>query len=250
MKAGFFFIFASENFIMDWHSIIDFFLDPYRNTPFIYIGLEFIAAAFGILSVWFAKKENIWVYPTGIISTGLYVYLLSRWQMYGDLIINIYYTLMSIYGWYMWLKPADATQERRRITRVSHKDKFLAASIFVFTSALVIFVYRYYGVMPDLGLTESFSYFWEHFRSGRLAELKKVTPYLDTFTTGAAFSAMFLMALKKLESWHLWIAVNIVSVPLYFIKGYGFTGIQYFIFLVLAFQGLRSWKRKLQGKDA
>ncbi len=232
-----------------WHQVVDFFLDPYRHTPALYIWLEFIAAAFGILSVWFAKKENIWVYPTGIVSTGLYVYLLSRWRMYGDLIINIYYTLMSVYGWYMWLKPVDESHERRHITRVSHKDKLLASGIFVFTSALVIFVYRYYGVMPDLGFEDNVRYFWENFSSGSLQALKKVTPYMDTFTTGAAFAAMFLMALKKLESWHLWIAVNIVSVPLYFIKGYGFTGIQYFIFLILAFQGLKEWKKKLSAGE-
>jgi len=227
--------------------VIDFFLDPYRNTPWIFIALEFTAAALGILSVWYAKKENILVYPTGIFSTGIYVYLLSRWQMYGDLIINIYYTLMSIYGWYMWLKPVDENHPVRPITRASLKDWAVALAIFIFTSAFVIAVYRHYDVIPkELGLKEAWDYYWEHLRRFTLADLKKITPFMDTFTTGAAFAAMLLMAWKKVESWHLWIALNIVSVPLYFIKGYGFTGIQYFIFLILAFQGLREWKRKYQ----
>jgi len=224
--------------------IIDFFIDPYRGTPTLYIVLEFAAALLGILSVYYAKKENILVYPTGIVSTSLYVYLLSRWQMYGDLIINIYYTLMSIYGWYMWAKPVDKQHHHRPITRTTPREWLMAAGIFLFTSGFVIAVYRYYKVMPALGLTDSLAYFWEHFRTGRLADLKKITPFLDTFTTGAAFAAMLLMAWKKLENWHVWIALNIVSVPLYFIKGYGFTGIQYFIFLILAFQGLREWKTK------
>jgi len=230
--------------------IIDFFIDPYRDTPWIFILLEFTAAALGILSVWYAKKENILVYPTGILSTGIYVYLLSRWQMYGDLIINIYYTLMSIYGWYMWLKPVDKEHHVRPITRATLKDWIVAGAVFAFTSAFVMWVYRHYGVIPqDMDLKESWTYFWEHLKSFRLEDLKKITPFLDTFTTGAAFAAMLLMAWKKVESWHLWIALNIVAVPLYFIKGYGFTGIQYFIFLILAFQGLKEWKRKWQNQQ-
>ncbi len=225
--------------------VIDFFVAPYRETPAFFTVLEFTAAFLGILSVWFAKKENIWVYPLGILSTGIYVYLLSRWQMYGDLIINVYYTLMSIYGWYMWLKPVDKSHRKRFITRASVKDWLVASVVFVFTSLFVLAVYGYYDVIPVQNFKESWHFFVENLKTLRLESLRKITPFLDTFTTGTAFAAMLLMAWKKWESWHLWIILNIVSVPLYFIKGYGFTGLQYFIFLVLAFQGLREWKLKL-----
>ncbi len=232
-------------------TLIDFFISPYRNTPAIYIVIEFVAMAFGILSVYFSKKANILVYPTGIISTALYVYLLSKWQMYGDLIINIYYTLMSIYGWWLWSR--DVNPETHRLTRISRctkKDCLYTFLIFVFTSIFVIAVYKYYGVMPKgMGIKESFHYVMEHLKSGSLAQIRQITPYLDTFTTGAAFAAMWLMANKKLESWILWIIVNIASVPLYFIKGYGFTGIQYFIFLVMAFYGYKEWKQMLQNQE-
>ncbi len=232
------------------NEIINFFTSPYQNTPTIYIVIEFIAMAFGILSVYFSKKANILVYPTGIISTILYVYLLSKWQMYGDLIINIYYTLMSIYGWWVWSRIIDKdTNQHISITKSIKKDWILTFAIFVFTSAFVIFVYRYYNVMPNsLGFKESIDYAWSHLSTGKLQEIKKVTPFLDTFTTGAAFAAMWLMANKKLESWILWIIVNVASVPLYFIKGYGFTGVQYFIFLVLAFYGYKEWKNKMKVK--
>jgi len=233
------------------HEIINFFTAPYQQTPVFYIIVEFVAMAFGIISVYYAKKENILVYPTGIISTVLYVYLLSRWQMYGDLIINIYYTLMSIYGWWVWSRIVDdKSQKHIPITKCSQLDWLKTLGIFVFTSLFVIWVYRHFNVMPnELGFKESVSYAWQHLSSGSLVEIKKVTPFLDTFTTGAAFAAMLLMATKKLESWIVWIVVNIVSVPLYFIKGYGFTGIQYFIFLVLAFYGYKEWKKFLaEGK--
>ena len=226
--------------------LLDFFIEPYKNAPIINIILEFIAALFGIISVFYAKKENILVFPTGIISTALYVYLLSQWNLYGDLIINIYYTLMSVYGWYMWSKIIDQEKHHIPISRTDKKDKFKTLGIFIFTSIFVIVVYRYYNVMPNnLGFSESISYAYTNMTSGNLENFRKITPYLDTFTTGIFFAAMWLMANKKIENWIFWIAGNIVSLPLYFIRGYGFTGIQYTIFLILAFQGYIAWKKSL-----
>jgi nicotinamide mononucleotide transporter len=230
-------------------NLVHFFLEPYQGAGTLNILLEFTAAVLGVVSVFYAKKENILVYPTGIISTGIYVYLLSQWNLYGDLIINIYYTLMSIYGWYMWSKVIDAEQHHIPVTETNSADKLKSLGIFVFTSIFVIAVYRYYNVMPNtLNFSESVSYAYGKLSSGSLKDFRMATPFLDTFTTGAAFAAMWLMANKKLESWIFWIAVNIVSVPLYFVKGYGFTGIQYFIFLVLAIYGYKEWKTSLNKK--
>ncbi|MFT4800444.1 MAG: nicotinamide mononucleotide transporter [Flavobacteriaceae bacterium] len=231
------------------NTIVDFFIEPYQNAATINIVLEFIAAVLGIVSVFYAKKENILVYPTGIISTGLYVYLLSQWALYGDLIINIYYTLMSIYGWYMWTRISKKSHKSLKISRTNNLDKVKAFAIFVFTAIFVIVVYRYYNVMPDLNFTESISYAFQKISSGSLVEFRKATPYLDTFTTAAAFVAMWLMANKKIENWTFWIITNIVSIPLYFVKGYGFTGIQYTIFFVLAFLGYKEWKKNLNKQN-
>ena len=226
--------------------IIDFFLEPYKTASTINILLEVFAASFGVLSVIFARKENILVYPTGIISTGIYVYLLSQWNLYGDLIINIYYTLMSVYGWYMWSRVIDDKQNHIPISRTHTIDKLKAFGIFAFTSVFVIVVYRYYNVMPnDLNFSESVTYAYSNLTSGSLEHFRKATPFLDTFTTGVFFAAMWLMALKKIENWTLWILGNIVSIPLYFVKGYGFTGIQYLIFLGLAILAYKEWKKSL-----
>lgn len=228
------------------NEILNFFLEPYQSATTLNISLEFIAAVFGVVSVFYAKKENILVYPTGIISTGIYVYLLSQWNLYGDLIINIYYTLMSIYGWYMWSKIIDDKQHHIPISRTNTKEKLQTFGIFLFTSVFVIAVYRYYNVMPNhLNFTESVNYAITNMTSGNLTDFRKITPFLDTFTTGIFFAGMWLMANKKLENWTLWIAGNIVSIPLYFVKGYGFTGIQYIIFLILAVQGYFEWKKHL-----
>jgi nicotinamide mononucleotide transporter len=228
------------------NELINFFTEPYQTASALNISLELFAAIFGVASVLYAKKENILVFPTGIVSTAIYVYLLSQWNLYGDLIINIYYTLMSIYGWYMWSKIIDDKQHHIPISRSNKTDKIKAFGIFTFTSVFVIFVYRYYNVMPNnLGFNESVNYAITKLTSGNLDNFREGTPYLDTFTTGIFFAGMWLMANKKIENWLLWIAGNIVSIPLYFVKGYGFTGIQYTIFLILAIQGYYAWKKNL-----
>lgn len=227
-------------------NLISFFIEPYKAASALNIILEVLAATFGVLSVIFAKRENILVFPTGIISTGIYVYLLSQWNLYGDLIINIYYTLMSIFGWYMWSKIIDDDKNHIPISRTSGLDKLKAFGIFLFTSIFVIVVYRYYNVMPnDLDFRESVNFAISNLTAGDLERFRTATPFLDTFTTGIFFAAMWLMALKKIENWTLWILGNIVSIPLYFAKGYGFTGIQYFIFLILAIQAYQQWKKSL-----
>lgn len=229
------------------NEIIDFLVEPYKTATTFNILLEFLAALFGVISVFYARKENILVYPTGIISTAIYVYLLSQWTLYGDLIINIYYTLMSLYGWYMWSRIIDDNQNHIAISRTNTIDKLKATGIFVFTSAFVIIVYRYYNVMPsDLGFSESVNYALRQLGSGDIGKFRTATPFLDTFTTGIFFAAMWLMANKKIENWTLWIIGDIVSIPLYFVKGYGFTAIQYTIFLGIAILAYFNWRKIIE----
>lgn len=201
------------------NQIFDFFLEPYRTATTLNIVLEIFAVIFGIASVIYAKKESILVYPTGIISTIIYVYICYQFTLYGDLIINIYYTFMSIYGWYMWTHLIENHQIQ--ITRTTKKDKLKALGIFASTALFVIFVYLYFN------------------------RFDRITDYFDTFTTGIFFAAMWLMANKKLAHWSLWIVGNLISIPLYFIKGLGFSGIQFTIFLILAYQGYNAWKKSL-----
>lgn len=228
------------------NQIIDFFLEPYKAASALNIILEFLAAAFGVASVVLAKKENIWVFPIGIISTGIYVYLLYQWTLFGDLIINIYYTLMAVFGWYMWSKLIDKKKIHIPISKTNLKDKLKAIGIFLFTSIFVIIVYRYYNIMPNsLNFNESLNFVFSNLTSGNIEKFRLAIPFIDTFTTGIFFAAMWLMALKKIENWTLWIIGNTASIPLYFVKGYGFTGIQYLIFLILAILAYKQWKKSL-----
>ncbi len=225
--------------------LFDFFLAPYKEATGLDICLEFAAAACGIASVWFAKKEKIWVYPTGIISTIIYIYICYKFILYGDMIINVYYSIMSIYGWYLWTRVRENT--RLEISRTNFLDKLKTILIFMFTAVFTYVVYVQYDVIDKhLDVQETIDLVFSSF--GSLAEIKTITPYLDTFTTGIFFAGMWLMAKKKIENWMFWIFGNIISVPLYFVKGLGFTAIQFTIFLILAIFGYIEWRKTLKNK--
>lgn len=199
-------------------TLYDFFLSPYAEATWQDILLEVTAVIFGLLSVLFARKGNIWVYPTGIISTMIYVYICYKVGYYGDLIINIYYTMMSVYGWILWVNMSEGSP--LKITWCKRKDWVIALVITMLSMLFVVGVYIYFNKFES----------WLN--------------YVDVLTTGLAFGSMWLMAKKKVENWLGWLMADVISVPLYFAKGLGFTGIQFMIFLILAWQGYQIWKKE------
>ena len=199
--------------------LIDFLIQPYISVSISDILLEIIAASLGVVSVIFAKNENIFVFPTGIISTVIYVYICYKFILYGDMIINIYYTLMSLYGWYIWSFKVSVNN----IIISTSKVIDFVKGIFIFLSTIMIIscVYMFFDRM------------------------NYITDYLDIFTSAIFFTAMWLMANKKIEHWIFWIVGNMISVPLYYVKGLGFSAIQFTIFLILAIMGYKEWRKKL-----
>ncbi|SHJ46656.1 nicotinamide mononucleotide transporter [Arenibacter nanhaiticus] len=201
-------------------SIIDFFLGPYSTTSLYDIFLEFLVFFFGIASVIYAKKKNILVFPTGLVATAISVYLLYKAGYFGDMTLNFYYSIMSIYGWYYWSrKKGDKTV--LPITRTTTKEKLIGILLFLLT---VIITYAVY-IGFDHGI--------------------ETVNYIDIFTSGLFFTAMWYMAKKKLENWTLWIIADIITVPLYAYRGLGILSLQYLIFTVLAVQGYYSWKKDI-----
>lgn len=200
--------------------MIEFLFSQYKDYPNYLIALELIAVGFGIISVWFAKKNNILVYPTGLVSTLIFVYILLEFQLYGDLIINIYYSIMSILGWYLWSRTKNGTDEYP-ISMMTKKDFFISLLIFVVTLLFVVFVYVFFDKFTD----------W--------------TAYVDALTTGLFFVGMWLMAKRKVENWILWIVADVISIPLYFHKGLTFSSLQFSIFTILAILGYLEWKKRL-----
>src|SRR3569833_173693 len=166
--------------------------------------LEYIAVFSGIASVWFSKKENIWVYPIGLINTIIYIYLSFKYHLIGEASVNFYYTVMSIYGWVLWAKK-DRHQHLIVHIRFSNRKEWMQQILFI----LFFYVVVYFSLV----------YLKHLFASGAI-------PWADAFASATAYTGMWLMAKKKVESWYWWIATNIASIPLYFVKGYVFTSFQ------------------------
>jgi nicotinamide mononucleotide transporter len=184
--------------------------------------LEFVAVFFGIISVIYSKKENVLVYPTGIINTALFIYLCFSWNLFAEASLNFYYTAMSIYGWYNWAQKKDG--ETISITSSSIKQHVIWFTFFIICWAIL------YVVLIKF--------------------TKSNVPLADSFASSTAYTAMLLMAKKKIEHWWWWIVTNIASIPLYYNKGAAFTSLQYVVFLILAVLGLIAWHKKLNTNKA
>lgn len=184
---------------------------------------EFIAVIFGLLSVWYARKENVWVYPTGIINVLIYVYLCFHAGLYADMGINAFYFLMSVYGWYRW-------------TRKDKESHHLPISI----------MNRYQWIYAVVAMIA----FFFILRYVLIQYTDSTVPEFDSFTTALFIVAMWLMAVKKVENWIFWIIGDALVIPLFAYKGLVFTGFQYIVFLVLAIMGLIEWRKRYQNAVA
>jgi len=204
--------------------IFDFLFSQYSEYDTLDIILEIIAAVFTILSVWYSKKNNVLVFPTGMICTAIFVYLLLKWGLLGDMMINAYYFIMSVYGWYVWTRKVDETHVTP-ITRTTLKEKKLSVVIFIGTALFVFIIYKAFDKWTN----------W--------------TAYADTLTTAIFFVGMWLMAKRKIENWIFWIVGNIITVPLYFYKGLTFSSIVYFILIIIAIYGYLAWKKHLDSNQ-
>jgi nicotinamide mononucleotide transporter len=187
---------------------------------------EYIAVFAGIASVWYSKKENILVYPVGLINTITYVWISIEGHLFGEASVNFYYTVMSIYGWVLWAKKDEHKQHVTIITS-SNKKEWLQQLLFFSIFYIAIFF--------------ALTYIKRSFAPGAI-------PWADAFASASAYTGMWLMAKKKVESWTWWIVTNVASVPLYFVKGYVFTSIYYLVLLVIAVFGLLEWKQRAKGE--
>jgi nicotinamide mononucleotide transporter len=185
--------------------------------------IEAIAVISGIVSVWYSRKENILVFPTGLLNTIIYIYLSLKGHLLGEASVNLYYTIMSLYGWYLWTRKNQTNQEFiLQITNSNTKERIQQFLFFASVYAIIYFSLVY--------LKKSFA--------------PEAIPWADALASASAYTAMWLMAKKKVESWFWWVLTNIASIPLYFIKGYTFTSVQFIVLLILAIAGWIEWSRK------
>ena len=200
--------------------IMDFFIEAYSNTSFTMMLLELIAFVFGIVSVIYAKKENILVYPTGIICTVITMYILLEAEYFGDMMMNLYYSSMSVYGWWNWSRIKNDSS-KIEITYTNYRERVTAIILFFVTMIITYTVY-----LVNIPTIE-----WIN--------------YIDILTSGIFFVAMWFMANKKIESWIFWIIGDVITIPLYSYRGLGLLSMQYLIFTILAIQAYNQWKKSL-----
>jgi nicotinamide mononucleotide transporter len=203
---------------LNFSEILQQFIEGIKQTTW----LEYVAVLFGIASVWFSRKENILVYPVGLINTIIYIYLSFKGSLFGEAAVNLYYTIMSIYGWVLWTRK-DREQKPVVVISWSNKKEWINHLLFFSVFFIIIFALL--------------TYLKKEFAPGAI-------PLSDAFASATAFTGMWLMAKKKVESWYWWIATNIASIPLYFVKQYVFTSVYFFILLIMAVWGLVEWTRR------
>lgn len=201
--------------------VYDFFLSSYTDYSRIDIILEFLAFWFGIISVVFAKKQNILVYPTGIICTIITMYLMYKVSLLGHILVNLLYTIISFFGWWNWSRREN-NDLVVKVSKFTSNDLTKSLLIFFFIVFVAYFAHDFFATNFE----------------GQIKEL-------DILTSGIFVTAMWLMANKKLENWILWIIGNVITIPLYLSSDKIILSIQYVIFTILAIQAYIQWKKSL-----
>ncbi len=183
--------------------------------------LEWLATLLGIACVWLAARRHIWTFPTGIASVTLLGIVVFEARLYSDALLQAFFVAANLYGWREWLRARGAAGEVR-VEMLSGRWRALV------TIAIIVATLGWGAAMRFL-TDASF-------------------PWWDAAIAAASVAAQLLMARRRLENWHLWIAVDLASIPLYLAKGlYLFAGL-YLIYLALAIIGLVQWRRALHAE--
>jgi nicotinamide mononucleotide transporter len=191
--------------------------------PMSYV--ELLGTVFYLWSVWLISQRKVLTWPIGIVSVLLYMVLFYQIRLYSDMIEQIYYLGMSIYGWWRWSRPKLASEEGLSVRYSSSRKVVLVASVTIAVSLVVG------AVMSQI-----------HTLLPTLFPDKASFSYLDALTTIMSFTAMWLMAQKRIESWYYWVIVDIVGIWLYYyVKGVKFIALLYIILLFMAINGFISW---------
>jgi nicotinamide mononucleotide transporter len=190
--------------------------------PISYV--ELIATLFGLISVYFASRANILTWGTGVVNEVFLFILFFQVQLYADMFLQIYFFVVTFYGWYKWNSKTAET----KISDTSFRNK-------IFITVIILIGTMISGLL----FTNIHLYLPEYFK------LQAAYPFADSFIMVSSIIATILLAKKKIETWYLWISVDLVCVVLYYEKGVYFLSLEYFIFLGLASFGLYHWKKQL-----
>lgn len=189
--------------------------------------IEFFGTVFGIWCVWLTTKAKILSWPIGLLGSVLYVFLFYQIQLYSDLFEQIYFIVTGFIGWYAWLRHKKDINKADNTVAVGAsglKENLIYFAVVLFGTAVMSFItINLNGWLPKY-FPEPVSF-----------------PVLDALTTVMSFLAQWLLIRKKLESWVLWITVDVIGIGLYWVKGVKFISLEYVLFLIMASYGLYNW---------
>ena len=200
-----------------------------ENTAFSIIGypisyVELIGTVFGLISVYYASKANILTWSTGIVNEVFLFILFFQVHLYADMFLQVYFFIVTIYGWYNW----NTSTVENKIAVISTKARWLITIIIIAGSLLTgLLIKNIHLYLPN--------YF----------KVAAAYPFTDSFVMVLSIVATALLAKKRIENWHLWILVDAICIILYFKKGVYFLSLEYLIFFGLASYGLYQWKKQL-----
>ena len=179
--------------------------------------LEGVAAAFGVVSVFLSTRQNIWSWPTAIVNVALYTVVFYNGRLYGQMGLQTVFLVLSVYGWYQWLHGGEQKTELR-VSRASP---------------------RLLGILVGINLVTWIAL------AAILRRTDAALPWLDALLATTSLVAQWMMTRKILENWVLWIAVDIVYMPMFMSQRLYATALLYAAFLVLAVLGFVEWRRSI-----
>lgn len=196
--------------------------------PMSYI--EFFGTLAGGIAVFLAARANIWSWPLGLINVTLFFFLFYQVQLYPDMFLQVFFFVTNLLGWWRWAHPKPYEEDRKRELKVSWMQRKHLLLLFLLglagTFAFGSFAARLHEIFPIIFNKPS------------------AFPYLDSFVTVMSIITTFLMIQKKIESWVIWIIVDVVATYMYFMKGIKFVAIEYLVFCFIAAFGLWNWIRE------
>lgn len=192
--------------------------------------LEFFGVVTGTLATWLAARSVIWTWPIAVVSVGLFFFLFYQVQLYPDMFLQVFFLITYLQGWWRWTHPAQTEADHRnalRITRLSGDSLLLIlGGGLAATGLLGLFAQNLHVLFPFVFSKPS------------------AFPYLDSFTTVMSIAGTFMMIHKKLECWWVWLAIDLISTYMYFVKGVKLVSLEYAFFCLIALQGLWHWTRE------
>jgi len=198
--------------------------------------VELFGTIFGLWSVILAARASIWNYPIGIINIIFFFATFYQVQLYADMTLQVYFLLISIYGWWMWANPRPTqmdAQQALKITRNTWQVNLgIGVAIVVGAGVLGLFFANVHQLLPALFPTPA------------------AYPYVDSLVMAMSIAAMYLLSIKKWENWLIWVAVDTCSIGLFYAKGIKLIALEYVVFWAIAAYGGYRWWQQMQKEEA